>query len=156
MAAHTNVQITDIIWQYAWHTLKENISTIKQNYVHRRHKWRPHLIFNSVSWRSYAVLGTLTTVSKHWNGVRMGKTLIGPHYFRDPSAVCYTCKGEGRDMHVHVSLFTVEHAIQYSQKQNWNDNNHNRKVSRQCTDKYLRCKQGTVLNITGSYKYKQC
>ena len=43
----------------------------------------------------------------------------------------------------------------YSQKQNWNDSNHNRKVSRQCTDRYLQCKQDTVLNITGSYKYKQ-
>jgi len=48
--------------------------------------------------------------------------------------------------------------MQYSQKQNWSDNNHNRiKVSRQCTDRYmyLQCKQGTVLNITGSYEYKQ-
>ena len=45
------------------------------------------------------------------------------------------------------------HTIQYSQKQNWNGNNHNRKVSRQCTDRYLQCKQGTVLNVTGSYKY---
>jgi len=42
-----------------------------------------------------------------------------------------------------------------SKKQNWNDNNHNRKVSRQCTEWYLQCKHGTVLNITGSYKYKQ-
>jgi len=40
-------------------------------------------------------------------------------------------------------------------KQNWNDNNHNRKVSRQCTDRYFQRKQGTVLNITGSYKYIQ-
>jgi len=31
----------------------------------------------------------------------------------------------------------------------------NRKVSRQFTDRYLQCKQGTVLNITGSYTYKQ-
>jgi len=45
--------------------------------------------------------------------------------------------------------------MQYSQKQNGNDNNHNRKVSRQCTDRYLQCRQGTVLNITGSYKYTQ-
>jgi len=33
------------------------------------------------------------------------------------------------------------------------DNSHNRKVSRQCTDRGLQRKQGTVLNITGSYKY---
>jgi len=45
--------------------------------------------------------------------------------------------------------------MQYSQKQNWYNNNHNRKESRQRTDRYLQCKQGTVLNITGSYKYKQ-
>ena len=32
---------------------------------------------------------------------------------------------------------------------------HNRKVSRQCADRYLQCKQGIVPNITGSYKYTQ-
>ena len=42
-----------------------------------------------------------------------------------------------------------------SKKQNWNDDSHNREVSRQCTDRYLQCKQDAVLNITGSYKHKQ-
>ena len=30
-----------------------------------------------------------------------------------------------------------EHVIRYSQKQNWNDNNHIRKVSRQCTEHWV-------------------
>ena len=33
------------------------------------------------SWRWNAVLGTLSTVSKHWTGVREGETLIGPDMF---------------------------------------------------------------------------
>jgi len=27
---------------------------------------------------------------------------LNPRTTLDPSAVCYTCKGEGRDIHVHV------------------------------------------------------
>ena len=42
----------------------------------------------------------------------------------------------------------VDHAIQYSQKQNWNDNNHNRRVSRQCADRYH-----LVLKLLSMYKH---
>ena len=47
------------------------------------------------------------------------------------------------------SFRNSQDAIQYRQKQNWNGNNHNRNVSRQCADRYLQCKHGTLLGITG-------
>ena len=39
-------------------------------------------------------------------------------------------------------------SAQYSQKQDWNDNNHNRKVSRQCTDRYIQYKQDSLQCLT--------
>ena len=77
MAAHTNAQTTDNLAKCLEYFKRKYKYDIRLNYVHWRRKWRPYLIFNSVSWRSYAVLGTLTTVSKHWNGVRMGKHSLG-------------------------------------------------------------------------------
>ena len=74
-------------------------------------------------------------------------TIVGTLSF--PIMSCVVCIFLFRNSQLSTLYSTVKSRTEMT------INNHNRKVSGQCTDRYFQRKQGTVLNITGSYKYTQ-